>query len=193
MLAVASAQVPADERGWAFELKLDGARVLYHAVGGTATIRSRTGRDLTGCLPELAELARVLDSVEVVLDGELIVAHADGQPQFERVLQRLRASSPALVRQLRRELPVTYMIFDVLWHRDYPTLTLPYLQRRALLEQLRLTGPCWHTVDSFTSAHGGTGGGTGAALLAASRAYGLEGIVAKRTSPYRPGRSSRPG
>jgi bifunctional non-homologous end joining protein LigD len=120
-----------------------------------------------------------------VLDGELIVADADGRPQFDRVLQRLRASSPPLVRRLRRELPATYMIFDVLWHRE-DSMSLPYAERRGLLEQLHLSGPAWHTVDSLT------GPGTSLALLAASRAHGLEGIVAKRTSsPYRPGRRSR--
>jgi bifunctional non-homologous end joining protein LigD len=187
MLAVAAQQPPADEHAWAFELKLDGVRALYHATGGSGTIRSRTGRDLAACLPELAALAPVLGPVEVVLDGELIVADADGRPQFDRVLQRLRASSPALVRQLRRELPVTYMIFDLLWRGQRATLDLPYSERRGLLEELRLAGPAWHTVDSFPGADG-----SGLALLAASRAYGLEGIVAKRTSsPYRPGRRSR--
>jgi bifunctional non-homologous end joining protein LigD len=186
MLAVAAAQVPADERGWAFELKLDGARGLYHASNGHGVLRSRTGRDLTGCLPELAQLARCLGALEVVLDGELIVADPEGRPNFDQVLQRLRASSPPLVRQLRRELPVTFMIFDLLWLRDRPTLDLPYLERRAQLEELRLAGPHWHTVDCFTGVNAGT------ALLRASRAHGLEGIVAKRTtSPYRPGRRSR--
>ena len=187
MLAVPAEQPPADEHAWAFELKLDGARALYHAVGGVATIRSRSGRDLTACLPELAKLARTMDRLEVVLDGELIVADPDGRPRFEQVLRRLRASSAPLVRQLRHELPVTYVIFDLLWHGDRPVLALPYLERRALLEALHLTGPTWHTVDSYTG-----GDGTGLALLEASRAHGLEGIVAKRTSsPYRPGQRSR--
>jgi bifunctional non-homologous end joining protein LigD len=187
MLAVAAAAPPADDHAWAFELKLDGARALYHAARGRATIHSRTGRDLSGCLPELAELARALDPLELVLDGELIVADAQGRPRFEQIMRRLRASSGPLVRQLRHELPVTYVIFDLLWRGDRPVLTLPYQERRALLEALDLTGPAWHTVDSFTGADG-----TGLALLAASRSFGLEGIVAKRTSsPYRPGRRSR--
>jgi bifunctional non-homologous end joining protein LigD len=187
MLAVAAPEPPADEHAWAFELKLDGARALYHAAGGLTTIRSRSGRDLTACLPELADLARALPPLEVVLDGELIVADPDGRPRFEQVLRRLRASSAPLVRQLRHELPVTYVIFDLLWQSDRHVLALPYLERRALLEKLDLTGPAWHTLDSFTGADG-----TGLALLAASRAHGLEGIVAKRTtSPYRPGRRSR--
>src|SRR4051794_34528301 len=48
MLAVAAQRPPADESAWAFELKFDGARALYRATGGSGTIRSRTGRDLTG-------------------------------------------------------------------------------------------------------------------------------------------------
>jgi bifunctional non-homologous end joining protein LigD len=122
----------------------------------------------------------------VVLDGELIVADERGRPSFERIQQRLRATNPPLVRRLRNELPVTYMIFDVLWHADRPALTLPYVERRALLEQLHLTGPTWQTIDCVTGADAGM------ALLQASRAHGLEGIVAKRTtSRYRPGRRSR--
>src|SRR5688572_21675517 len=84
MLAVAAQRPPADEHAWAFELKLDGVRALYHAAGGTAMIRSRTGRDLTGCLPELAGLARVLDPVEVLLDGELIVPTPTDGPSSSR-------------------------------------------------------------------------------------------------------------
>jgi bifunctional non-homologous end joining protein LigD len=188
MLAVAAQQPPTDEQAWAFELKLDGARALCHAAGGVATIRSRSGRDLIQCLPELADLARVLAPVEVVLDGELIVTDPDGRPRFEHLQHRLRAASAPLVRHLRRERPVTYVIFDLLWHGDRPILALPYLDRRAILEQLHLTGPAWHTIDSFIGAQDRTG----QALLEASRAHGLEGIVAKRTgSPYRPGRRSR--
>jgi bifunctional non-homologous end joining protein LigD len=163
MLAVAAAKPPGDEHAWALELKLDGVRALYHTVGGVATIRSRTGRDLAGCLPELDELAQILGPLEVVLDGELIVADAHGRPRFEQILRRLRASSAPLVRQLRHELPVTYVIFDLLWKGDRPILALPYPDRRALLEELALTGPAWHTVDSYTGADG-----TGLALLEAA-------------------------
>jgi bifunctional non-homologous end joining protein LigD len=123
----------------------------------------------------------------VVLDGELIVTDPDGRPRFEQILQRLRASSVPLVRQLRHELPVAYVVFDLLWQGDRPVLALPYLKRRSLLEAFALAGPAWHTVDSFSGDEG-----TGLALLEASRAHGLEGIVAKRLgSPYRPGRRSR--
>src|SRR4051812_13849426 len=57
----------------------------------------------------------------------------------------------------------------------------PYAERRARLEALDLEGPAWRTPSYST--------GNGAALLEASAAQGLEGIVCKRLdSPYEPGR-----
>ena len=83
-----------------------------------------------------------------------------------------------------RETPVTYVIFDLL-HLDGRTLfDLPYEARRAELESLGLDGQSWQT-PAFHR-------GDGAVLLEATRARGLEGVVAKRLqSPYRPGRRTR--
>ena len=60
---------------------------------------------------------------------------------------------------------------------------LPYTDRRELLERLELKGSNWQVPDYVT--------GDGRDLQAATRAQGLEGIVAKRLdSPYEPGRRS---
>jgi bifunctional non-homologous end joining protein LigD len=88
------------------------------------------------------------------------------------------------VRRKQAEVPVAYVVFDLLWLEGHSTLALPYRDRRRLLADLELEGPTWRT-----PAHRE---GDGAALLDAARAQGLEGIVAKRLeSPYEPGR--RPG
>jgi bifunctional non-homologous end joining protein LigD len=58
-------------------------------------------------------------------------------------------------------------------------MCLPYVERRALLEALKLDGPAWRTPDVFED---------GEALLEATSGLGLEGVVAKkRSEPYRPG------
>jgi len=60
-------------------------------------------------------------------------------------------------------------------------MMLPYEERRERLAALGLDGPSWQTPAHRV--------GDGAALLAASRAQGLEGIVAKRLGcSYQPGR-----
>jgi bifunctional non-homologous end joining protein LigD len=74
-------------------------------------------------------------------------------------------------------------VFDILAVDGLPTTSLPYLQRRELLEAVVAAGPNWQVSPSFV--------GGGADLLEASRRMGLEGIVAKRLdSPYRPGQRS---
>jgi bifunctional non-homologous end joining protein LigD len=87
------------------------------------------------------------------------------------------------VRRKMSEVPVAYMIFDLLFLDGRPTMALPYTERRRLLDELDLSGPAWQTPEYHE--------GEGAALLAASREQGLEGIVAKRLdSRYEPGRRS---
>jgi bifunctional non-homologous end joining protein LigD len=69
----------------------------------------------------------------------------------------------------------------VLYLDGHHTVALPYTERRRLLERLSLSGPSWQTPSYHV--------GDGAALLDATRARGLEGLVAKRLdSVYRPGR-----
>jgi hypothetical protein len=72
------------------------------------------------------------------------------------------------------------MAFDVLRLRDEPLINRPYRQRRRLLEDLSLSGPSWCVPDVHI--------GDGQALFAATKAMGLEGVVAKRLdSRYQPG------
>jgi bifunctional non-homologous end joining protein LigD len=88
----------------------------------------------------------------------------------------------ARARQLAAMMPVNYMIFDVLQANGTDVSSVPYVDRRALLESI-LPAPGsstrWAVPPQFTD---------GGATLAASRELALEGVVAKRlTSAYRPG------
>ena len=44
---------------------------------------------------------------------------------------------------------VTYLVFDVLAVEGYSTMALPFRERRALLEELDVTGPAWQTPPVF--------------------------------------------
>jgi bifunctional non-homologous end joining protein LigD len=150
---------------YAFEVKWDGFRAIVSTLSGLK-IRSRRGWDMTERVPELAELPEGL-----VLDGELIALGDDGLPSFPRLSERVLHGHEGIA--------VTYVIFDVLVHACESAMTLPYTERRQLLEQLDLNGPGWCTAEVFDDSE---------ALFAAVVAQGLEGIVAKpRTSPYHPG------
>ena len=73
------------------------------------------------------------------------------------------------------------MIFDLLYLDGHSLMDRDYEERRAVLLELGLSGPAWQTPAHHV--------GDGARLLEASKAQGLEGIIAKRLDcPYTPGR-----
>ncbi|WP_166354942.1 DNA ligase D [Phytoactinopolyspora limicola] len=176
-------RLPPDERAWAFEIKWDGIRALAYGERGALRLINRNGRDITRQYPEIGPLVRQLGAHRVVLDGELVAFDGD-RPSFERLQPRLHLTEDARIRQRQTEIPVTYVIFDLLYVDGRSLLRLGYEQRRQELESLGLGGRSWQ-VPAFHRADG-------AALLEASRRQGLEGIVAKRLdSTYQPGRRSR--
>ena len=85
-----------------------------------------------------------------------------------------------------RDIPATYVIFDLLYLDGHTTMGLPYEERRKLLDELDLNGPAWRTPTYHR--------GEGKALLAATKDLGIEGIVAKSsTASIRPARAPRTG
>lgn len=182
MLAV-QGRLPATEADeeWAYEFKWDGVRALARVEGGRLTLLSRSGSDITATYPELKALGERLASTQAWLDGEIVALH-EGRPSFEALQSRMHAGERR-ARQLSRHRPVTYLIFDLLHLDGRSTLSLPYRQRRKLLEDLELAGPNWQVSPSFA--------GAGAAVVEAAAEQRLEGVLAKRLdSPYTPGRRS---
>lgn len=181
MLA-SSGPLPRDSARYACELKWDGVRALAHVWEGKLRLRSRTGLDVTQTWPELQGLRHAVEG-DVVLDGEIVAFDEEGRPSFERLQSRLGVSSRARAEKKAQEVPAVFVVFDVLFVGGVTTMSLPYSERRALLEELQLDGDAWTTPVAWNSPAG--------ALLEAVRTKGMEGVVAKRLdSPYMPGRRS---
>src|SRR5918997_1780508 len=172
-----------DDWRWAFEIKWDGVRAIAFVQGGRLVLRARSGRDITPRYPELRPLAAALAGREVVLDGE-VVAFDGARPSFQKLQGRMHLTSDHAVRRLAREDPVHYIAFDLLYLNGRSLIDLRYDERRAALAELELSGPTWQAPVHHV--------GDGAALLEATRAQQLEGVIAKRLdSPYVPGRRTQ--
>lgn len=118
---------------WA-EPKWDGYRTTAFHTDNQVTLWSRQGKELTGILPDLAEV--IADQVPpgVVLDGEAVIWNKD-RLDFEALQHRMvtsRAALPALV----KELPASFVVFDVLAVAGQDTRGVPFSGRRQLLEEL---------------------------------------------------------
>ncbi|HKP92071.1 MAG TPA: DNA ligase D [Thermoleophilaceae bacterium] len=173
--------LPRDEDRYGFEIKWDGIRALVYSEPGRLRIEGRRLNDITAQYPELRPLNRALGSRSAVLDGEIVALDENGRPSFGRLQQRMHLTGDTRIKRRSKELPATYMVFDLLHLDGHPLMHLPYEERRARLDELGLDGPAWRT----PRAHAGEG----RALLEASAEQGLEGVVAKRLdSAYEPGR-----
>jgi bifunctional non-homologous end joining protein LigD len=175
--------LPADEAGWAYEIKWDGVRVISAIEDGRVRLRSSRGNDITGRYPELQQLANALEGHTVVLDGEVVAFDDTGRPSFGKLQTRMHVASAAEVRRRAETVPITYVVFDLLHLDGHDVTPLPYVERRRLLTELVPDDGCW-TVPKHRDSDG-------AALLDAVRAQGLEGVMAKRVdSPYLEGKRS---
>jgi len=182
MLA-ASIPAPPTLDGYLIEPKWDGVRAVVTVHDGGVAVASRLGNDVTGGYPELAALAGALGGRSAVLDGEIVAFDpGTGRPSFHRLQRRMHVRAPSA--QLRRDVPVQLLVFDVLWLDGELLVDRPQTERRHVLEGLALDGPSWHTSPVLPLAPPDE-------LLAACRATGMEGYVAKRAeAPYAPGRRS---
>jgi bifunctional non-homologous end joining protein LigD len=162
-------RLPADGTGWAFEIKWDGYRTLAFVEGGRVRLQSSNLYDVTAKYPELGDLPAGVNARRAVLDGEIVVLDDEGRPRFE-LIQR---------HGLEQRQAALY-VFDLLSLDDHDTISLTYEQRRRLLTEVVEAGSNW-TVPAHRV-------GDGQALLDATAARGLEGVMAKRlSSTYRPG------
>ena len=170
---------PFDSDEHLFEIKWDGIRALAFVEGGDCRLVSRRRNDLTERYPECDVLAKLPPGC--VLDGELVVLK-DGRDDFESVLSREQARDPHRVRMLARALPISYVVFDVLYEGFEPVMKEPLEARRERLRALLASLSSPHVVFSDGVV------GAGEAFFAAATLQGHEGVVAKRLDGrYQPG------
>ena len=172
---------PEQEQRWAFEMKWDGIRAVVYLDRGDLRVLTRNDREVAATYPELAGLAHQLRDRRMIVDGEVVAFDEAGRPSFGELQARMHVRAPG--RALLDRVPVSLLVFDLL-HVDGTSLVgAPYDERRAALEGLDLAGDRWAVPPAFD--------GHGAEALAASKAQGLEGVLAKRhDSVYLPGRRS---
>ncbi len=166
------------------EVKWDGIRALGTWADGRMLLHARRGTDITTRYPELtADGAPFLPVADAIVDGEIVAFDGQGRPSFSLLQNRMHLTRP---REIEREVvrtPIVYMLFDLLRLDGHDLTGMPLRERRILLEDV-VAGldapiqipPVFDDVD---------------AALAASREFGLEGVVVKDPqSRYRPGQRS---
>lgn len=166
------------QRGYLYELKLDGVRIVADKRQDRAVLRYRRS-GATQSYPEIARAIRSLAPTELVLDGEIVAFDAEGRPSFQRLAQRIHAQRPHDIKRASIEVPVTYLVFDLLQLGELDLRPLPLHARKQLLAELVPGKGFIRLLDHIDD---------GEALFKLCEAQGLEGVVAKRReASYQPG------
>lgn len=165
---ILSQQLPEGDR-WIGQIKWDGVRMLSYYDGRTTELINRRGNRRSLQYPELADASTYCKAESVILDGE-IIALSGGKPSFHEVMRRDSVRTSSAIQAARLQVPVMYMVFDILYCDGVWLLDQPLHQRQQLLSERLLPHPNVQVVPSYTDP---------AELFRAAQKGELEGIVCK--------------
>ena len=120
------------------EFKYDGIRAQIHKKGNTVKIFSRKLEDITFFVPEIEEAVKKI-SGDFILDGE-ILSFKNGKPLPFNILQR-RLRRKNIDKNLIEEIPLSAVIFDILYFETNPCVNLTLKQRKEILNKLNFEEP----------------------------------------------------
>jgi DNA ligase D-like protein (predicted ligase) len=179
MLAKLGSKEDLNRKDLIFEPKLDGTRAVVYKEGNQINIINRRNIILNSRYPELLEALEQIKAASVVLDGEIITIDKTGNPNFYLLAEREHVSSPLRIEILSKQIPATYVVFDILWLNGEDLTSKPLLYRKRILEDVikenKRINLCTYTED-------------GEKLFKIVKEKKLEGVMGKvKDSLYFPG------
>jgi bifunctional non-homologous end joining protein LigD len=170
MLAI-SVEKPFDNPEWLFEIKWDGYRAVAFIEKNRVRLVSRNQNDLTAQYPEFQGLAKSVKAQRAILDGEIVALDDEGRASFSLMQQRTGIREHGRQVAARRDIPVLYYVFDLIYVDGYDLRRVSLEDRKRVLAQVITSeGPLRYS-EHFDR---------GIALFEAAKGKGLEGILAKR-------------
>ncbi len=178
-----------DLKDYAAEWKWDGIRVQLVHAGGDTRLYSRTGDDISGSFPDIAEAF----AERAVLDGELLVRgeaqgadkHGGAAASFNALQQRLGRKNVST--KVQGQYPAFVRLYDLLFDGEEDLRGQPWSERRARLEAfMARLDPARFDLSAVIEAKDFDELDS---IRSASRGEGIEGMMLKRRdSPYVGGR-----
>jgi DNA ligase-1 len=152
------------------EYKLDGARIQAHKSGDEVRIYSRSLRDVTAAIPDVAEVVRRAPVRELILDGEAIAFRSDGTPHpFQVTMSRFGRKAD---RRPAGEQPLAPVFFDCLYAEGSSLIDEPLARRVVALGEV---APAGTVVPHLI----GPSGPEAVSFADRARSAGHEGVMVK--------------
>jgi DNA ligase 1 len=173
------------------EFKYDGIRAQMHKFRRQVRLFSRRLSDVTKAFPELINAALEVHSlpsstdIDFIFDGE-VMALLNGKPLHFQELQK-RLNKKILTEQTLAEIPLVYVVYDIMYLNGENLITTPIKERKEILSNIFFKEPlinsAYKVIDSEEEI---------IAMFEKSRHSGHEGLVLKDPdSQYHPGKRGR--
>lgn len=160
---------------WIFEPKWDGFRALVFRDGDEILIQSRDEKSLNRYFPELLAPIRSALPARCVVDGEIVIVKNNGL-DFEALQLRLHPAA-SRVNLLSRQIPASFVVFDLLCRGERDLRGEPFQSRRRELERVISSAPPPIHLTPATDD-----GGLASDWFRRFEGAGLDGVIAKQVT-----------
>lgn len=159
---------------WISQVKWDGVRILVYYDGHSVSIVNRRLNNRTLQFPELMDIRDYCSADSVILDGE-VIALENGKPSFHKVMKRDGIRKQSSVERAKKDVPIIYMVFDILHVNGEWITNKPLLERQEILNEIIIENEFIQLVKNHQDP---------SSLYSAAVEHGLEGIIIKDLSSY---------
>ncbi|WP_051251518.1 non-homologous end-joining DNA ligase [Paenibacillus harenae] len=174
---------PPSQPNWIHQIKYDGIRILCMVHSASIELYTRNQKKRNVQYPEIEQISNHVKAKSFILDGEVIVRTEKQKPQFSRVVRRDRSSKTEKVKQMMKEFPLEYHVFDILMKDGEDLRKRPLTERLVTLHDIVRPTNWLYLVESQTD---------GLDLFAKMAELKWEGIVSKDlNSPYIGGKAHK--
>lgn len=161
-------EIPTEEN-WIGQVKWDGTRILVYSTDNKVQIFNRNLNERSKQYPELLIPEVYSKKKKFIIDGE-VIALKNGVPSFYEVMKRDRIKNIEKNKEVFDNIPIAYMVFDILSIDDKWITHLPLSERQKILSEMIIPTRHINIVENFTDTK---------ALFDACIENDLEGVVFK--------------
>jgi bifunctional non-homologous end joining protein LigD len=171
---VSTDRIPASSI-WINQIKWDGVRMVTYFDGKDVRLINRSLNERTLQYPELQNIKEYCSAESIIIDGE-IIAFDHGKPSFHEVMRRDSVRKHQNVIKVSKEVPITYMVFDILYLNGMWVTDKILEERQYLLSKILKPTANVQGVENFSD---------GESLFSVMKQHGMEGVICKDlTSAY---------
>lgn len=172
-MLISEEREPFDSSDFIFELKLDGVRCVAYIDKNGVDLRNKRNDKVLFRYPEMSEVYKQLKCENAIFDGELFILK-NNKTDFFEIQRRSLMSDKFKIELASKQLPVSFVAFDILYKDNKQLTDLSLLERKQILQE-SLIENARISISRYVENEG-------IKLFELTMQNDLEGIVAKKTS-----------